>query len=208
MTGAQRVGVDVSEAVEACLTRLDADAWGAVVHRRDDAVRDEARSLSPRIRRGEAVGPLAGLCITVKAPLRSGVLPATAGSLLVDDRPGRPAGVVARLRRAGALLVGVTNCAEFALAPVATNRRYGRTVNPVAPGRTPGGSSAGCAAVVAGGLVPLSVGTDYGGSVRYPAHCTGVLGFRPGRGLVPASGQVPAPPQHSPRDRFSVPEPR
>jgi Asp-tRNA(Asn)/Glu-tRNA(Gln) amidotransferase A subunit family amidase len=117
--------------------------------------------------------------------------------------PAAPA--VRRLREAGAILVGVTNCAEFALAPVDHNRRYGRTLNPRNIGLTPGGSSSGCAAAVAAGIVSLSVGTDYGGSVRYPAHCTGVLGLRPPRRLVPVSGQVPAPPVGSPRHRFSVP---
>ena len=196
---------DVLVTVEACLARLDADGHGAVVRRRDEAVLAEARALEGRMRRGESVGPLAGLCFTVKDAVRTGVLPATAGSLLLGGRPGRAAPVVARLRRADALLVGVTNCAEFALAPIASNRRYGSTVNPAAPARSPGGSSAGCAAAVAGGLVRLSVGSDYGGSIRFPASCTGIFGFRPARGSVPASGQVPAPPPGTPRARFSTP---
>ena len=187
--------------MEACLARLDDDQWGAVVHRRDESVLAEARELE---RRG-STGPLAGVCFTVKAALHSGVLPATSGSLLLDGLPRRAAGAVQRLRDVGGLVVGVTNCAEFALAPLAENRRYGRTSNPVAPGRTPGGSSAGCAAAVAAGLVPLGIGTDYGGSVRFPAHCTGIYGFRPGRRTVPADGQVPTPPAKSPRARFSVP---
>lgn len=197
--------LDVVDGVEQCLKRLDDDRWGAVVHRRDEEVRVEARLLEQRRRRSDPVGPLAGTCFTVKAALRTGALPATAGSLLLDDRPGRAAPVVERLRRAGALLVGVTNCAEFALAPVTDNRRYGPTANPVARGWTVGGSSAGCAAAVAGGLVPFSIGTDYGGSVRFPASCTEVYGFRPGRRQVPSSGQVPAAPTGSPRARFSLP---
>jgi amidase len=196
---------DVFDHVGACLARLDTDRWGAIVHRRDEAALAEARALERRVRRGDRVGPLAGLCFTVKAALSTGDLPATAGSLLLDERVRRPATVVTRLREADAVLVGVTNCAEFALAPDATNRRYGSTINPIAPERTLGGSSAGCAAAVAGGLVPLSVGTDYGGSVRYPAHCTGLFGFRPARRSVPISGQIPTPPSNSPRARYSVP---
>jgi amidase len=196
---------DVVETVQACLDRLDRDVWGAVVHRRDQNALNEARDLQRRIDGRETVGPLAGACFTVKAALHTGELPATAGSLLLDDRPRRGAAVVQRLRRADAVLVGVTNCAEFALAPTDTNRRYGTTTNPVAPGRTPGGSSAGCAAAVAAGLVPFSVGTDYGGSMRYPAHCTATFGFRPARRSVPTGGQTPPPPPGSPRARFSVP---
>jgi amidase len=191
--------------VEGCLARLDADRHGAVVHRRDDAVRAEARDLDRRVWRGEPTGPLAGWCFTVKAALDNGRLPATAGSLLLDDRVRRAAPVVQRFLDADALLVGVTNCAEMALSPDGSSRRYGQTDNPAAPGRSPGGSSAGCAAAVAAGLVPFSVGTDYGGSVRYPACCTGTYGFRPATSTVPRSGQVPAAPPRSARARFSVP---
>ena len=198
-------GARIVAAVQACVAGLDDDVWGAVVHRRDeDAIRDAA-GISDRAARGERVGALAGLCFTVKAAMQTGVLPATAGSQLIGDDVGPAAPVVDRLRRADAVLVGVTNCAEFALAPVATSPRYGTTINPVAPGRSPGGSSAGCAAAVAAGLVPFSIGTDYGGSVRFPAACTGIYGFRPARGTVPTGGQVPTPPPDSPRARFSTP---
>jgi amidase len=202
-----RIGshVDVVGAVDACISRLDGDRWGAVVHRRDGDARLEAAEIARRVARGGPAGALAGLCFTVKAVLQTGVLPSTAASLLVDEDPRPAAPVVERISAADAVLVGVTNCAEFALAPVATSRRYGTTTNPVAPGRTPGGSSAGCAAAVAGGLVPFSVGTDYGGSVRFPAACTGIYGFRPAAGSVPAFGQVPSPPPGSPRARFSTP---
>jgi amidase len=199
------VALDPVGAVEACLQRLDDDHHNAVVHRRDAAALADAHAIAQRLSSGSPVGPLAGRCFTVKAALRTGELPATAGSLLLDDTAGSPATVVQRLRRADAVLVGVTNCAEFALGPVATNRRYGATVNPAFPSRTPGGSSAGCAAAVAAGLVPFSVGTDYGGSVRYPAHCTGVWGLRPAAGSVPTDGQVPTPPAGSARARFSTP---
>jgi amidase len=149
---------------------------------------------------------LAGLCFTVKAELRTGVLPATAGSLLVDARPGRPAPVVDRLRRAGALLVGATNCAEFALSPSAANRRYGQTTNPVAAGWTLDGSSAECAAAVGGGPVPLRVGTDYGRArCASPRAARRSSAFRPARSSVPGAGQEPTAAAGSPGSRFSVP---
>ena len=198
-------GVDLFEQLDACLARLDRDAWNAVIYRRDAAVRSEAADQRHQSAAGPPAGALAGLCFTAKSAISTGVLPATAGSLLLGEAPRGAAPVITRLRAAGGLLVGATNCAEFALAPIATNRRYGSTANPAAAGHSPGGSSAGCAAAVAGRLVPLSVGSDYGGSVRYPASCTGVLGFRPARRSAPAAGQVPAPPPRSARARFSVP---
>jgi Asp-tRNA(Asn)/Glu-tRNA(Gln) amidotransferase A subunit family amidase len=81
---------------------------------------------------------------------------------------------------------------------------FGATRHPTDPTLGPGGSSGGCAAAVARRLVPFSLGTDYGGSVRFPAHCTGVVGMRPTPGIVPAGGQRPAPPPGSPRDQFSL----
>jgi len=142
---------------------------------------------------------------TVKAALANGSLPSTAGSWLVDERPRSAAPVVRRMLDAGYELAGVSNCAELALAPVAWSPRYGTTDNPAAPTRSPGGSSCGCAAAVARGDVAFGIGTDYGGSVRFPAFCTGTLGFRPARRAVPVAGQVPRPPPGSPRARFSTP---
>jgi len=153
-----------------------------------------------------AAGLLAGLPFTVKDALCVAGMPATAGSrLLVDHVPAADAPVVARLRGAGAVVVGKTNCAEFALAPLPGNELFGVTLNPADESLSVGGSSCGCAAAVASGLVPFSVGSDYGGSVRYPAQCAGIVGFRPALGSVDGGGQVPAPPPGSPRARFSVP---
>jgi Asp-tRNA(Asn)/Glu-tRNA(Gln) amidotransferase A subunit family amidase len=160
---------------------------------------------APATVRHSMVGVLRGVRFTVKAARANGTLPSTAGSLLIEDRRRRAAPVVTRLLNAGAEFVGVTNCAEFALAPVAESPRYGRTRNPVTPDRTAGGSSCGCAAAVAAGFVSVGVGTDDGGSVRFPAFCTGTLGFRPARRSVPTAGQVPTPPPATPRARFSTP---
>ena len=135
--------------------------------------------------RGGDPGPLAGVPFTVKDTLATAGLRATGGSLLLADNvPNRDADVVARLRAAGAVLVGKTNCPEFALQPRTENRIFGGTAHPLDPGRSPGGSSGGCAAAVAGGLVPFSIGGDYGGSIRYPAACTGIYGLRPSYGAV------------------------
>lgn len=150
--------------------------------------------------------PLRGMPFTVKDQLAVRSVRATAGSRLLESHvAGETAPMVTALQRAGAVVVGKTNCAEFALAPLPGNELFGVTLNPRDASRSVGGSSCGCAAAVAAGLVPFSVGSDYGGSVRYPAECAGVMGFRPALGSVDARGQVPAAPPDSPRARFSVP---
>jgi Asp-tRNA(Asn)/Glu-tRNA(Gln) amidotransferase A subunit family amidase len=138
-------------------------------------------------------GPLAGLTFSVKDTIEVAGLPATAGSrLLLDHIPARSAGVVRRLQAAGAVLAGKTNCAEFGIGNLETNSPVrGQTRNPWSPGRTPGGSSGGDSAAVAAGLVTFGVGTDYGGSVRFPAHCTGITALRPTPGRIPLDGQLP-----------------
>src|SRR6266702_275986 len=103
--------------------------WNAVIYRRDAAVRSEAADQRHQSAAGPPAGALAGLCFTVKSAISTGVLPATAGSLLLSETPRGAAPVITRLRAAGGLLVGATNCAEFALAPIATNRRYGSTAD-------------------------------------------------------------------------------
>ncbi len=169
----------------------------------------EARAAAARVdavvARGDDPGPLAGVPFTVKDTLATAGLRATAGSLILADHVATgDAEVVARLRAAGAILVGKTNCPEFALQPRTDNRLFGATVHPNDPGRSPGGSSGGCAAAVAGGLVPFSIGGDYGGSVRYPASCTGIYGLRPTYLAVPTEGHVPEPAPGSPRRRFQA----
>jgi Asp-tRNA(Asn)/Glu-tRNA(Gln) amidotransferase A subunit family amidase len=163
--------------------------------------RTEIERLEPELRafitRAELApgppGPLAGLTFSVKDTIEIAGLPATAGSrLLLDHVPARSAGVVRRLQAAGAVLAGKTNCAEFGIGNLETNSPVrGQTRNPWSPGRTPGGSSGGDSAAVAAGLVTFGVGTDYGGSVRFPAHCTGITALRPTPGRIPLDGQLP-----------------
>jgi aspartyl-tRNA(Asn)/glutamyl-tRNA(Gln) amidotransferase subunit A len=100
----------------------------------------------------------------------------------------RDAAVVARLRRAGAAIVGLTNLHEFAYGITSANPHFGAVVNPAAPDRIPGGSSGGSAAAVAAGIVRLAVGTDTAGSIRIPAACCGIVGFKPTYDAVPREG--------------------
>jgi amidase len=104
--------------------------------------------------------------------------------------PARDATAVARLRAAGGILLGKTNCPPWGAGLETDNPVYGRTGNPYDPARTPGGSSGGEAAAVAAGLSPCGLGTDSGGSLRVPAHCCGVATLKPTSGLVPVTGVV------------------
>jgi Asp-tRNA(Asn)/Glu-tRNA(Gln) amidotransferase A subunit family amidase len=192
------------ELVESSLERIAGDWTNAVVTIVDDAL-ERAREAERKLTRGEDLGPLHGLPFTAKDVLDTAGTRTTAGSRLLEFRvPATDAPAVAAMRAAGAILVGKTNCPEFALEPQTANPVFGTTRHPLDPRLGPGGSSGGCAAAVAGHLTPLSLGTDYGGSVRFPAHCTGVVGLRPTPGAVPAGGQCPAPPPGSPRTRFSL----
>lgn len=150
---------------------------------RDEDARAEARALA---RRDDLhTLPLAGVPIGVKDNLPVAGLPTTSGSRATDRSPAdRDATVVARLRAAGAVVVGKTALPEMGIWAT-TDGFWGETRNPQRPDRTPGGSSGGSAAAVAAGLVPLAVGNDGLGSVRIPAACCGVVGFKPERGAAP-----------------------
>ena len=142
---------------------------------------------------GDRPRPLVGLPFTVKDSIATQSLRTTCGTkLLADHVPATDATAVARLRNAGAILLGKTNCSEFALAMHTDNPLFGTTAHPSGRGLTPGGSSGGEAAAVAAGLSPLGLGTDYGASIRWPAHCTGIAGLRATVGRVPGTGQLPA----------------
>src|SRR3954468_2879811 len=175
------------EVLEGYLERVGAlnPQINAVVSLRADEARRDARRLDARIRSGEAVGALAGVPFTVKDVIATDDLPTTCGSVVMKDhRPSADAAVVSLLRAAGAVLVGKTNTPEFAFGVDTCNDLFGRTNNPLGPW-TPGGSSGGEAAAVAAGMSAFGVGTDFGGSIRWPAQCTGLVGLRPTVGLVP-----------------------
>ncbi len=155
------------------------------------SAREAAAAADERRRRGEAK-PLDGVPFAVKDVIPVANVRMTAGSRLYADHVAREtAPAIARLEAAGAVIVGKTNCPEFALDPHTENDLFGLTRNPLDANRTPGGSSGGDAAAVAAGLVPFGIGSDYGGSVRWPAQCTRTVGFRPTCGLVSAAGLFP-----------------
>ncbi len=159
----------------------------------NDAAREEARASDRRRARGEVLGPLDGVPITVKDNLFARGMRATWGSLLyagfVPDEDELP---VARLRGgAGAVVVGKTNVPEFTIEGYTGNRLFGTTRNPWDLRLTPGGSSGGAVASVAAGLAPLAIGTDGGGSIRRPAAYAGLVGFKPSTGRVARVGGFP-----------------
>jgi Asp-tRNA(Asn)/Glu-tRNA(Gln) amidotransferase A subunit family amidase len=181
------------EAVEAHLRRIESEnpRLNAVVALAPDAI-ERAREAEGAVARGEACGALQGVPVTVKDTIDVRGLPAVYGSRVrVGHVPGEDATAVARLRAAGAIILGKTNCPEFALDYTSENPVYGRTNNPHDLARTPGGSSGGCAAAVAKGMTTGSLGSDLSGSVRIPAHFCGVCGLKPTAGRIPADGQQP-----------------
>lgn len=158
---------------------------------RDEAIAD-ADHVDQAVRDGADV-PLAGVPFTVKDVIAAAGLPTTAGSpFLKVFVPTQDATAVARLRAAGAILVGKTNCPEFAMFGYTNNSLFGETRNPLGP-VTVGGSSGGEAASIASRCSALGLGGDFGGSLRWPAACTGVVALRPTAGRVPLTGQLPSP---------------
>jgi amidase len=163
----------------------------ALVSTRLEGARADARRLDELVTAGKDPGPLAGIPFTAKDVLATEDLPTTCGSrTLSGNRTGYDATVVARARAAGAILVGKTNTPEFAFGLDTDNLLHGRTRNPLGP-FTPGGSSGGEAAAVAAGLSAFGLGSDFGGSIRWPAQCTALVGVRPTVGRVPGTGQLP-----------------
>ncbi|WP_419659884.1 GatA: glutamyl-tRNA(Gln) amidotransferase, subunit alpha [Desulfosarcina variabilis str. Montpellier] len=146
----------------------------------------EARMMADRIERGEDVGPLAGLPIGVKDLEDVAGMVTSYGSIPFKDNVAKRDSIqVARLKAAGAIVVGKTNTPEFGFTGFTKNRLHGVTRNPWNLERTPGGSSGGSAAAIAGGLVTLCTGSDAGGSIRIPASYSGCFGFKPSFGRIP-----------------------
>jgi amidase len=163
----------------------------AVVTLAPDAL-ERAREVEDAIMRGEAAGALAGVPVTVKETIDVRGLRSTAGSRVrAGHVPEEDALSVARLRDAGAVVIGKTNCPEFALDYTSENAVFGRTNNPYGLARTPGGSSGGCAAAVAACMTAASLGSDLAGSIRIPAHFCGVAGLKPTARRVPGDGHAP-----------------
>lgn len=137
-------------------------------------------------------GPLHGLPMTVKSSIAVAGYRCETGSLLnAGNIPHQDAEVVRRLRQAGALILGTTNCPEFLMAYETANLLHGRTSNPWDLNRSPGGSSGGESAAIAAGLSAVGLGSDSGGSVRQPAHFTGICALKPTPGRIPSRGHLP-----------------
>jgi amidase len=158
-----------------------------------DAERVRERARKHDAWRGQrARRPLFGLPVTVKSSIATRGLKCEIGSLLhKGEVPREDAVVVARLRAAGALILGTTNCPEFLMAYETDNLLHGRTCNPWDLARSPGGSSGGEAAAIAAGMSAAGLGSDSGGSVRVPAHFTGICSLKPTPGRIPGRGHLP-----------------
>lgn len=195
LRGALARGSTTSERItEACLERIAAlnPALNAFVTVTADAALQAARAADDARREGRIASALHGIPISLKDLIDQAGLRTTAGSRVRADVVAHAdAPVTARLKAAGAVLVGKTNLHEFAFGPTSEESGFGAAHHPVDPERSPGGSSGGSAIAVRTGMSIASIGTDTGGSIRIPAALCGVVGFKPEWGDVPADGVVP-----------------
>jgi amidase len=178
----------VGEVLRAHLDRLEqVEPWlHAAAHVRHDAALREADALQARLHTGQPPGPLFGVPITVKDVIATAGTPTECGSrAFAGNVPAVDAVAVARLRAAGAVVIAKSCCPEFAFGVTTPGTRSPWGAH------SPGGSSGGEAALVAAGASALGLGTDYGGSLRWPAQCCGVLALRPGLGALDGTGQLP-----------------
>jgi Asp-tRNA(Asn)/Glu-tRNA(Gln) amidotransferase A subunit family amidase len=183
--------VEVTDAVLARIQSLD-PKLNAFCLLAAEPARAAAREAEIAVMKGEPLGLLHGLPVSVKDVLFTRGLTTTGGSrLFADHVPEEDAIAVGRLKAAGAVVLGKTNTSEFGHKAITENPLFGVTRNPWNLALTPGGSSGGAAAAVAAGLGPLALGTDGGGSVRIPASFCGVVGLKPSFGRVPHRGGFP-----------------
>ncbi len=186
----ERTAVEVARGFLARAERT-APRLGTYLHRDAERTLAMARDVDARIGKGEKLTPLAGVPVALKDNLCTRGIPTTCGSRILEGYlPPYDAHVVERLREAGAVFAGKTNCDEFAMGSSTENSAYFPTRNPWDLERVPGGSSGGSAATVAALEAPLSLGSDTGGSVRQPAAFCGVLGLKPTYGAVSRYGLV------------------
>jgi Asp-tRNA(Asn)/Glu-tRNA(Gln) amidotransferase A subunit family amidase len=182
--------VEVAKAFLARIERLN-PALNAIVTL-SPRLLEEATEAEAALMRGEELGPLHGVPFTVKDTIDTAGLRTTSGSAVrANYVPNKDAPAVARLKAAGAILLGKTNTAEMAMDYTADNPVFGRTNNPHDPARTPGGSSGGEAAAIATCMSAGGLGSDLAGSIRIPAHFCGIAGLKPGTGRVAGAGQFP-----------------
>jgi amidase len=163
----------------------------AVVTLVPDRAIEEAHAADDALAKGEPIGPLHGVPMTIKDNLDTAGVPSTGGTLgRAAFVPENDATVVRRVREAGAILMGKTNTPELTLAYETDNLPFGRTNNPYDLDRTSGGSSGGAAAILAAGGSPFDIGSDTGGSLRVPSHYCGTAAIRPTSGRVPRTGHI------------------
>lgn len=185
--------VSSEEVVNALLHRIEAvnPRLNAVVQVVAEKALAQARAADAALARGTVYGPLHGVPMTIKDNLDTAGVISTGGTTgRATFIPTHDATVVARLRTAGAILLGKTNTPELTLSYETDNLIYGRTNNPYDVSRTCGGSSGGAAAIIAAGGSPFDIGSDTAGSIRVPSHCCGTAGIRPTSGRVPRTGHI------------------
>ena len=183
------------EVMEAHLERVGKvnPVLNAITHLDADRARRSAQQAERELHRGSPSGPLHGVPITIKSSIEVEGLRCECGSKLRQGFVAeRTAPLVSRLQKAGAIVIGSTNAPELLMAYESDNFLYGRTNNPWNPACTAGGSSGGEAAAIAAGCSAGGMGSDGGGSVRVPAHFSGICGLKPTPGLIPRTGHWPA----------------
>jgi Asp-tRNA(Asn)/Glu-tRNA(Gln) amidotransferase A subunit family amidase len=183
--------VELAEAHLAKIERLN-PKLNAFVQVDPDRVRRDAHDAEVAVARGSAIGPLHGVPISIKSSIDVAGMKIESGTRLrTGNAATSDAPLVSRLRKAGAVVLGVTNTPELLMAWETDNVLHGRTNSPWDLARTPGGSSGGEAAAIASGMSAAGVGSDGGGSIRVPAHFSGICGLKPTPGRIPASGHFP-----------------
>src|SRR4051812_48497726 len=186
--------ITAAETTEACLRQIDArnPELNAFILVMAAEARQQAREADRELAAGRDRGPLHGVPISIKDLFDIKGTPTTAASHVRDGHVAqRDATVIARLRAAGAVLIGKTNLHEFAFGTTNEESGYGPARNPHDPSRSPGGSSGGSAASIVAGMALATLGTDTGGSIRIPAAACGTVGLKPGYGEIPTDGVVP-----------------
>lgn len=186
--------LSAADLTAACLREIDAASarLRTFITVTADEAMEQARALDAELARGHCRGPLHGIPVALKDLVDQRGVPTTAASRVRDGHvAAADAPVTARLREAGAVLIGKTNLHEFAFGTTSEESAYGAARNPLDETRSPGGSSGGSAAAVVAGMAVAAIGTDTGGSIRIPAAACGIVGLKPTWDEIPADGVVP-----------------